>query len=717
MTLIDFSPDSSVSQQLAESVPKLKEVFDTLRFEQIDWAARGPHAPDDLRNATEPFIHTYGCSSFFWDGSHVTTETRQEGFFVFSCRNGTDKSNAASCHFGIRILQLLNARISEPTRKVDDDELVRFFTVSGNMVSNLVFGTDTLTPIRYEARPTRKRAPESPPVAVAPAWAQLFTGREDRFLDKSYSHKSGTQCVSIFPGIEIIHPEMMMPSVFGLAPSSFLWNLSDQPIVIALHRPVYVTEIVFRAQSSAAPQPATVCVSGGPYLNRLFPILSDMALLQSSAAFLKFTPPPLGGYTGDLLVNRFEPVRFLVFTFRGTLDCVSLQNIYVFGIPFFRDALPSGQFSSPATAEFDEPYSLAVLAAWEERRLALGLEQAQFQLRLLGRGLSLAQIDFESVMRLRASDLAGPVACQTSDCRKTAVFRCGMCERVLCMQCGKPHVVNAFQLCDGCFTLRQAFAPGLTHLDVVKSLRLAKMYPFVGTFQILNAESPQGPAIPARFVYEPPRGRSGVIAESVLGAANAVWDPAETMVRLTVVFRQIFEVSLVSIEAGTEIAVSFDPDEVIVFKPPIGEHAVRFTGKSCSFLVRGNPIEISRIAFFGVPMAVSISASVPGPPAKKLTTTPGKVTWDPRKFAHAIELEKRVPVFGIPFERIQGVKELFVRIEKGGDLKFLLPQTNGSEADLLFPSVSKCKGMTVFYCPTSDFMEPKITGCLIDASS
>jgi hypothetical protein len=196
------------------------------------------------------------------------------------------------------------------------------------------------------------------------------------------------------------------------------------------------------------------------------------------------------------------------------------------------------------------------------------------------------------------------------------------------------------------------------------------------------------------------------------------------MVRLMVVFHQLFNVSLVTVEGESELVVDFDHDDTVVFRPPFGQHNLKTTGKALTFFIRGESIRISRIAFFGEPFLNPLPMNpvhLPSRPNVELVQF--QTHWRPQALAHRVTLGATRKVLGIGLDNLAGVREVHIQFhgQKQGPvevppMRFVMPHGSETTAELMFTSMCKCKALDVAYRPTLGFVEPRLTGCFVDVS-
>jgi hypothetical protein len=222
-----------------------------------------------------------------------------------------------------------------------------------------------------------------------------------------------------------------------------------------------------------------------------------------------------------------------------------------------------------------------------------------------------------------------------------------------------------------------------------------------------------------RFVFEPPDGQSGALAESVLHEKNEMWNPVENMVYLTVLFKQAINLESISIECRKPVVLAFEFDAV----PPMEFWAPmerRMIGRpkpkdleECSILhfrISGDPIEIARISFFGKLLSKAPTDQHPlqigcAPVTMNTGVLP---QCGPEKMMHSIEMKGRCGVYGFRFLGFRDIGEMLVAYQDGQNVKtlrFVLPHSTGPVL-IRFPWCCECEAMTLMYIPKGDDNPP-----------
>ena len=258
----------------------------------------------------------------------------------------------------------------------------------------------------------------------------------------------------------------------------------------------------------------------------------------------------------------------------------------------------------------------------------------------------------------------------------------------------------------------------------MKSRMMLDSYPFICRNKLvcdngsLIRLSGSPDRIPARLVYEAPVGKSGTLAESILGDTKQVWDPAETYILLTVMFRQNYELRSIGIRCDAPLVADIDGIESMSFYPPATEHKITLSTQTIRMRIKATNIRISQLCFFGKPN----HAFVPSPRkpleekhrSVRLNSTgePSQCIpqYDESEMKHDIKFKDDTRVSGIAYESLSGVKGMRVLSQTAQDdiFSFTFPINCDGPATVWFPSVLQCAGLLVFYIPKDNYRPPQI---------
>jgi hypothetical protein len=464
------------------------------------------------------------------------------------------------------------------------------------------------------------------------------------------------------------------------------------------------------------------------YVNRLFPIATDLALVRAGAAPLRFRVHSDRYYQHTLHANRFQQVRYLEFTFQAPTVLVVIGNIYVYGntrkIEKLTARSPAPEFGPPP--ELNRPVAAgdrrALLREWEELRIRSGMSYSEYERRLARRGLHPHVWSFDSHMELREREMRKDVVC--SGCGRAATWQCASCEACFCKEsCMKMTDAKQFgdakrknyRVCTRCQTWRDTWMTvDVPRFEDLKRMFLQAEYPFItNDYSLLNR------SLPAMFVFEPPPGQSGVCAEAVLAGGDSVWNPVETYVSLTVVFKQTFALNSIEIECRYPVVLEFDFLPSLAFDPPMCERTIAKPAPQdieiCQILhfrVVGNPIEITEMRFFGRPVPLEPTDQGLRVPEgiNKLFQRQVTVRGDSKGYQHEIVLQRSVTICGIAFTAVHNIAEIIMTYDtdslRKGDrrvsvLQFVIPPDE-ERFTLAFPC--DCHASTrivLMYIPSS----------------
>jgi hypothetical protein len=694
----------------------------------FDWDCLVPVI--DLRDAVDSlYDELHSCTdrerftAQFRTVTGVTTRHHQTSLLVVTCPTGVDDGNLVSFCLCLkvavdilRILGIADVSLSAIAglRSVDR-RLVGFvkdvFVRTGDMLANLFRGSPSTSSQDIQHFPQRIQRPP----LISPDRFLINQSQDMITLFRAKFAEFTSQCVSIYPGIQVIHPQRFDPWIFSTRETATALNLPDQ-LIIGLQRPVRIEEVVFRnfGPDQNDTPPAVVSVSGGMYVNRMFPILTDLALVRSDDEWLRFqVSSPY--CTGDLLAQAFQFVRFLQFTFFAPSVCVSIGNIFVFGssdklIPISRGKsnFQIQKFALPDLRADEIETRRSIFRTMEEARIRAGLTQVEFNKTIARDGTNPYVWSQDYFLTPRTSD--APEAWKCAACQKKECWVCGSCERTFCASCsrsvaiGRPKVVV---VCLDCANWHSyMITQELPKLHELKRDLLKYRYPFITkNYAILN----QFTGI--QLVYEPPDGQSGVIAEAALHGTPEFWDPVENIVCLSVMFKQAVDLEAVTIACKWPLVLELDFDSVqpMHFEPPMTKVVIGRPKpkdiEDCgvlNFRITGSPIEIGRISFTGRPVSHDptdhqplqitcgpATISVPGPPVKG----------EPERMMHGVRLRKKCRVYGVRFSEFRGIREIYIVHQASGvkkTLRFAMPYSK-EQILLNFPWCCECESMRVMY--------------------
>jgi hypothetical protein len=380
-------------------------------------------AAADFQEKVNPLLTDNRLTSLFWDHNRIVAErARQTGLFLISCPTGVDRSNVAGFCFALKIVGSILSRFggvevrapevtSFPSADPETLEFVRLaFRRSGDIMAFMFRGAPSacsqeIARLRGDDRRPLPRDRPIQPCEDLPGSLRAY---------QTQSPVLDAKCVSIFPGIQVIHPSRCWPWIFSTRRTISHLTLNEQPLIISLQRPVCVEELAF-----ALPEtdflPSTVSVCGGVYVDRMFPIATDLALVKAGC-LLRF-PMNVGElHSADLRANRYQRVRYLQFTFQASTEFVALGNIYVYGTQGKPDKLAAGNASVQivATPTFELAPGAdrrAVLRDWEENRIKSGMTQADYQRHLARKGLHPRLWSIDAVAELRDREVRKDAIC------------------------------------------------------------------------------------------------------------------------------------------------------------------------------------------------------------------------------------------------------------------------------------------------------------------
>lgn len=780
IVLVDLNhtePGHSESSRASIIERAVKQIYSSFNidFKKIDWDCILKEEPGGLQRAISVLckdvgdIEKHGLRELSWDtGTPKLGRTAQNELVMFSCATGVDRCNAVSFFYATEVVKVLLNRFgchegsSSGILGLDENILQNigeFFLKGGDIMCQMFCMTDSIQKSEILRCMKNKHVGNSPNKKQRimedrkyvledkdqiTRRYELFTGTFE-YGDKNSAMKDGVMCLSTYPGIHIINPLMIDPSIFGVRNATCILDTGDQPLVISLHRPAQITEIVFRTLRDKDTFPSTVSIYGGMYVNRMFPILTDLALVSNNVV-ARFRRRTEVNYNHTLDPNRFSPVRYLAFKFAAVSEHIEIGNIYVYGITHGFEQIDQSGFDklppilSSASLGDVVPHTkcVAVATKWETERLEALMCYKECERVMLSRRINPSRLSFDRLMQLHPKKLTEKARC--GSCKKPAKFCCGMCGEIFCRECSSPNTVQdpkgrgfASEICTNCFRARTECNKHIILFEQLKNRMMLHFYPFivrnklvcdVGSKMRLPGSADR---IPARLIYEAPVGKSGTLAESILGDTKELWDPLETFVLLTIMFRQPFKIRSIGVACQAPVIVEADGVEPLSFFPPATEHTIDIQNHIVRLRIKGENIRISQLSFFGmprnavIPPQLKVSEDRPRPSHGKSPNDPTHCIpqYDPNELKHEISLSGDTRVSGLSYESLQGVVGMRVLNQNSHDdefFSFTFPVGCDGPVTVRFPSVLQCRELLIFYIPKENYRVPQLMRIHTDAS-
>jgi len=143
-------------------------------------------------------------------------------------------------------------------------------------------------------------------------------------------------CVSLSPGSFIYAPNGVDSRILSGQSQSIQVPIVSEGIIVSFPRPFFLSEIILELPSSNIHYsfPISVSINGGYYLNRMFPIVEDLAMPQSSSSsnnLLSFSVDNKNNHDPNYRAYYIEPIRFLQFFFESHYDFIHIVTIFIYG--------------------------------------------------------------------------------------------------------------------------------------------------------------------------------------------------------------------------------------------------------------------------------------------------------------------------------------------------------------------------------------------------
>lgn len=760
ISFIDLS-DSSTSKNhldpngdtfLKNVITMISGAFD-VEFEKFDW---NHHSQIDILKAAnyllgllDKVVDKFGFDLMVWENGYPSVIQKQTGFCVVSDKSGFDQSIFGSFIIGLyyysKIVNEFGIIPSVPDNYQSLSELkctahlFRFF-----IFSNRKLGQLSTIPTSFSERD----------------FGILTNIKENNLFDKqNYQTSNNTKdiikaflkinskssiiyteedCVSIVPAAHVVYPSNLNLKIFSLFKNELSFIDPQEPITICLARPCNVTKIIFKIPKSNTSsysfvKPSSVTVSGGMYLNRLFPLFEDI-LIVGGETIKTITISSRHQYTDKYQINAnlssIEKVRYVQFRFNSIFPRVTISNIFVYGncemkkknemSKILSENVDIDNYKHVQIPTFSEDVCPDTITSWEKKRLYSFLTFNDFALKMIERELNPFQMTVSSLIELKNYKNMSPGKIPCSVCgRKKSVYQCGMCGNFFCTSC-KPQVETkemqsesksiTVNICSDCSEIRNKILKLKPLLELLKARMVVKMYPFIGRYdQLLDRTGYQnrGTLIGTQFISEPPPGvTENSLAELVLDPSNdKVWDPKESFVPLLIYLKQESFIESISIRCNSPLKVILDNQEELEFVPPFTEHKLLFDN---SFLIlRVNlvapKIQIKNISIFGAPVSFGypVYSMMPNSLPSKVKEIQSKQTPQKDKSMIRFRIDQQESVFGLLFDEIVGDQTVFFEYVNDSNKKSIVPlnfpKGRFTSCSIEFPRPYKVKEFNLWF--------------------
>lgn len=618
LNIIDFNKEGSeVDKAIKDSLNFLGDNMN-LTMKSCDWnnlkrTLEPDIAATKLAPIVDSFFNSTSSSYGFIDNEKITFSVKQDSAIVVTSQDGLDRCNIGLFLTAIRCIykSLQNLNLDPSTNRAVITHIAHATIKSGNNVALLSVGreinliSDILKSASLDTsqleNAKRKRYSYDDNLRVK-AWA-VFDGQPNNpKLPMNFpSVFERIRCVSDEPGALVLS-NTRSRQLFEMRPT--ILRHSDGPIVIKLNEPVYVTEIVIKLPSASdrRPSPSSVTINGGPFNNKMFPIITDAALpVGESRNVLSIVPPETNHYRHESFAPLLQLTRFLEFHFSSPFEKFLLLGIKIYG----SSSLPPSQQRpqiplSPITdhADFWEEPNNDAFIPWEERRLCALMPLNDYMKEVMKKDSKMnpGAVLAESIFRLYPSGLENDDSlCM---CGKPASYRCALCRKYFCNHCNKPNdsqdtvsdPQNVCKLCQSCADKRYKMAAAVTKL-VMLNIRMSKtLYPFIGT-----EEGTFYPNAPFSLINQVPIGKNGVSFEQML-VTGKDWEPEVSLVKVDICLKQKALIQKIILSARNPVDIIIG-DKKLSFIPPGNAQPVEIIDRIVSFVIVGKDISISAITF------------------------------------------------------------------------------------------------------------------------
>ena len=498
----------------------------------------------------------------------------------------------------------------------------------------------------------------------------------------------------------------------------------NSPIEVCLSEPCYIRDVIFDSASVTH-----VSIWGGMWLNRMFPIVENLALIPTVSNRFCVRPQSEQKYDQSVKCTDYEPVRFLRFVFTSTVDHGAITGIHVFGIYKRQGSTPKIQGPTEGLPvihpDHDEPiaydgaYSPDNVFLWEEKRLAYDGNQGEFYEQMVKKGKKLDLFDIDYLLELHSPEIPHKkTACENPKCgKKEMCMPCWVCQKLFCQKCllGQPKK----NICENCQAQQKRRRQYVQKLKVMRWKVIQTKYPFIGQHADVRQNMLQfDPAfdridrIPVAWtLYELPKGKNGVRVEQLFSSKRGeqvCWNPETNLVVLHLALCTECRIERIAIDCDykTEITVTDGLPSKIVFDAPGGMASCTLQTRVLVMRISSENISLRRISVFGKAVKktnIEEPESVPLgiPNLLKVTLKQGK--FNKVDNAHELEYARPVSVAGIRFKDVSIVgKFIVVELRNGSETHTFqcqigTPMPKNKKSVVFLPKIVKAVAIKIWY--------------------
>jgi len=756
--------DNGIDNALKQSISFLGNGF-PLRLIQFDYDCNRNEKGvsktiDKLFIYIQESLASFDPTSLFVFNDKIKVLSRQKKCLLMTSLNGADRNNIGVCLSSINVfikLCILSGIISNSTKNTSQfgflpQEVRKFLLDSsinhGNIISILSTGTHSLSindmssfskeftleklHVQENLHNRKQRSLED---ALRYRNYQFLRGSVNKITSSFPGVGSLIRCVSDFPGAKVLNNQYLN-QLISRSFNIINVNIADMPIVIQLSEPSLITEIsiLIGPYSEKLSYPSCLNIYGGAYLNLLFPILEGCALpINDTQEIIRHQVPIEQLYNFSHSLNRYSPVRFLVFEFLNPNRVFSIGNIRVYGTTLKEEKIViTNLVQNNPVSEFYGNYSIENTLLWEENRLRNRMSLDEYFHYITTLEMNPGDFIIEKAMEPKSSliDNSSQKLLCTS-CQNLATFQCGMCRKYFCSKCNgsrlSPDVASdpkaTTRLCDLCQVRKFSLLTSIAHLKSINLTLSVYSYPFInnisGSFKIGTlCSSFCKQTLPFTLISQVPVGKNNVIAESIFSESLNDYIPKENYILFDVSFHQESIIEEIEVVASEMFDILIPEAELSERVYPPG--CIIPFNKQCrtlSFAAVGL-ISIRNISFKGRPVQF-LTAQYPQissyEPETRVYQT--KAKHDLKQKNSVVQFPLQMKVCGLYFTEFKGVDAIFITIFSGKESAYhriVMPSNCTTSFRLMFPSVYPCETLTVWYTETNDsFSMPVINNVII----
>ena len=445
-------------------------------------------------------------------------------------------------------------------------------------------------------------------------------------------------CASYGPNSQILFPQNVNHSILECIsrPVGFQNKLYDLTILLA--RNIFLKEIVLELCDTAANYPPVFAtIRGGLYLNRMFPILENVALPYTKEKHLSIRIPltPAINYDPYERVYDMEPVRFLTLQLLNPSESVSICNVTVFGtIDSDSDVLlakklrskddkkkPKQELSVKKPASLSDVIPSAI--NYEMIRISSDYTASEAIIKLIQAGVHPDTFDLGLLSDVKKPEDTSSKKKVCKKCQKqNQCSQCYNCHEYFCKNCFSKQ--TDLHVCEKCFDQINHLIESKDRMRLLIESQNIENNSFIKSHvQKLNRIKAAQPnpchcspdeclVCPNAWpLYELSKSIDNVPFELCLLDSDTCYKSPSNLLQTVIALDSVYDIQRIEIVCEHPLQVfinkwepqiSFtDPQEPLYFNPPSSTCFTSITAQNIDITFMSERIQIKRIKLYGSP--------------------------------------------------------------------------------------------------------------------